>query len=222
MKYRCPYCGEKTFSWPEWVGFDTAFKRTFSRYTNRGGHVSCRWCQRDARRAVFPAKDGKGALRYLIMVAGFSLLFIIMVMIVAVLTEQYARGVAALAAYFVILHPLFHIFFVYFEKAEKQEIAADARMRLTLNDIQRKRPLLWDGEVDLIRLPKRGTHETSPHLFGMVYGWKKRNDQWDLELRVVRTEGLDLPTVGEEAWLITSGNKVVEGVITEITPGKHL
>ncbi len=220
MRTRCPYCGEKTFSWPEWVGFDTAIKRYYLR-EHRGAFVSCKWCQRDARRAVLPAKDGKGALRY-IAVMVFVLFGLIATLVFAILTEQYARGVAALAAYFVILHPLFHFFFVYFEKKEKREIAADARMRLTLNDTQRKRPLLWDGEVDLIRLPKRGTHETSPHLFGMVCSCKKRNGRRELTLRIVRTEGLDLPSVGEEAWLITSGNKVVEGVITEIILGKPL
>lgn len=219
MRARCPYCGEKTFSWPEWVGFDTAFKRTFSRYTNRGRHVSCRWCQRDARRAVFPATDGKGVSRYVVMMV-FSLLFLLLVLIVAKLTEQYAKSVAAIFLYFAVLHPLFHVFFVYFEKAEKQEIAADARMCLTVSGANQKLPLLLDGEVDLIRLPQRGTHEASPHLFGMVCGSKKNGDQRIIELRIVRTEGLELPSVGEEAWLITSGNKVIEGRITEITPGK--
>ena len=219
MRTRCPYCGEKTFSWPEWVGFDTAFKRTFSRYTNRGRHVSCRWCQRDARRAILPANDGKGNARYWGVLV-FLVLYVIAVLVVASLTEQYAYGVAALFAYCLIIHPLFHIFFVYFEKAEKQEITADARMRLTVSGANQKLPLLLDGEVDLIRLPQRGTHETSPHLFGMVCGSKKNGDQRIIELRIVRTEGLELPSVGEEAWLITSGNKVIEGRVTEITPGK--
>ncbi len=217
MRTRCPYCGEKTFSWPEWIGFDTATKRYLRE--NRGAHVSCKWCQRDARRAILPAKDGKGSSRYLGLVV-FVLLFLIAILVVANLTEQYAYGVAALAAYFLILHPLFHIFFVYFEKTDKREISADARMRLTVSDTKRKRPFLWNGEVDLIRLPQRGTHETSPHLFGMVCGCKKKNGRRELDLRIVRTEGLELPSIGEEAWLITSGNKVVECRVTEIVPDK--
>lgn len=170
---------------------------------------------------MLPAKDGKGAARYWGVIL-FLILYALGVLVFAEITKLYAQGVAALFAYCLVLHPLFHFFFIYFEKKEKEEIAAEARMTLTVSDTTRKLPLLWNGEVDLIRLPKRGTHETSPHLFGMVCGRKKNDGQQVLELRIVRTEGLELPSAGEEAWLVTSENKVVEGHITAVIPGKPL
>ena len=70
------------------------------------------------------------------------------------------------------------------------------------------------GEIYKARLPKRGNNEADSVIVVMAADRRKGG----LELRVIQAYGLDLPAVDEPLWLITHGQRVVEGTVTAVKP----
>lgn len=115
---------------------------------------------------------------------------------------------------------IYHLLFAHFDKKRKKERDADGRFTLFVPEEKMPRVKKW--HIYLVRFPKRGTNAASPVLYGMVCGKSRSAEGRQLELRVIRTDNMDLPAVDEPAWLITDSDKVVEGTVTAVTPKKEL
>ena len=62
----------------------------------------------------------------------------------------------------------------------------------------------------------------SPVIYAMVCDKRGKKGERVLTLRVIRSDNMDLPDVGEPALLVTPTNKVVEGTITATVPKKEV
>ena len=113
----------------------------------------------------------------------------------------------------------FHYHFVYYDKRTAQERDADARLTFAVT-AEGARVKKW--EIYLLRFPKRGTNAYSPVIYAMVCDKRGKKGERVLTLRVIRSDNMDLPDVGEPALLVTPTNKVVEGTITATVPKKEV
>lgn len=210
-KYRCPYCGEKGLLFVERCGIGVISRTPF---VDEAGFFRCRECRRTPD--LLYGKSG-AAIGFLISCVipvgvGFYLAYLAFI---RKMLEAAVYGVPAL----LLSVCLFNLLFAHFDKSWKVEREADARLTLTVSG---KYPFVKKWGVYLVRFPKRGTNEHSPVLYGMMCGKSGKKGKRTYTLRVICTDNMDLPDLGEPAWLITDSNKVVEGTVTAVTPRKPL
>lgn len=219
MKRRCPYCGEKAFTWVDRCGITAALIGAPYFY---GGPppfaVNCYCCQKTSGRllGVLGRRWDHRPQWWLLCLIPYLCLAIIP--FVAIIRESWAVFIYGYLAVFSI-KTLGNIFFIYFDKRTKAEREADARLTFAVSG---KHAFVKKWNIYLLRFPKRGTNEHSPTLYAMVCGKAGTRTERTYTLRVIRTDNMELPAVGEAAWLVTDTQKVVEGTITAITPQKNL
>lgn len=208
---RCPYCAEKTITLYEQLG------GVLQRYRGDNAFTAfyCPNCGRYSKKML-------GMLGNV----GQALLLIIVPLLLFLVVLDISKGedvlpwiYGVLIGLFVALMPIYY-FFVYFDKRTKSEREADARLTFAVTGEKVPRVKKWG--IYLIRFPERGTNAHSPVLYGMVCGKGGKKGERTYTLRVIRADNMDLPRVGEAAWLITDSDKVVEGTVTATTPRKPL
>lgn len=214
MLRRCPYCGEKTFSlaaqWGINVSFDAVDSPAF-RSPGRLGKASCRHCLRYCSRQIGKVKWG---------VFLDLLLFIIpLLMIVGMRLKWWTLlvGVMLLVIFYTVYF-LINYFCVHFDKDHKKEQQADNHLRLVVDEpkLLKKKVRKWD--VCLIRLPRCGVTDVSPRMYGMVCGFADNGGKQEVLMRIVRTEELEAPQIGETAWLVAPCDYVFNAVVAEVAP----
>ena len=205
MKYRCPYCAEKTLSLIEKMGF-SMFAWWRSIHKER---IRCSNCQRLCARELW-TWGRKGRQIWLGIVP-----YVLEVLIFCVAVRHIALALWLWGA-LLVLYVLCNLLFEHFDKFTKEEQDADAKFTLFVPEEKMPRVKKW--HIYLVRFPKRGTNAASPVLYGMVCGKTRKEAGRQLELRVIRTDNMDLPAIDEPAWLITDSDKVVEGTVTAVTP----
>lgn len=212
MKYRCPYCGERGLLFVERCGIGVISRTPF---IDEAGFFRCCECRRTPD--LLYGKSG-AAIGFLISCVipvgvGFYLAYLAFI---RKMLEAAVFGVPAL----LLSVCLFNLLFAHFDKSWKSEREADAR--LTFAVMGEKVPRVKKWGIYLLRFPERGTNAHSPVLYGMVCGKGGKKGERTYTLRVIRADNMDLPRVGEAAWLVTDSDKVVEGKITATTPKKEL
>lgn len=218
MKKRCPYCGEPAFSWVSQIGVDT----TVETINRRGefGAATCPSCTRNAVRRVGLCGHYAERGLYLLLFFIVPMMAMTAIFIGANIIDSHALMVAAFLAPWLTVAVACY-FLGHFDKREKSERESDARMTVTVAKDTRL-PSVRIGDVYLARLPKRGTTDEAPHLFVIVTRRRKTATHTELELRITRVYGLDLPAVDEPLWLITHGQRVVEGTVTAVKPARNI
>lgn len=207
---RCPYCAEKTITLYEQLG--GMLNRVW--YDRVLTHVFCPYCSRYSRKIM-------GVLGNAGQVVLLLLIPVLLLLAVLDMGERYDVPpwiYGALIGLFVVLIPI-HYFFVHFDKDTKAEREADARLIFAVSG---KHAFVKKWNIYLVRFPKRGTNEHSPTLYAMVCGKEGKKSERTYTLRVIRADNMELPDVGEAAWLVTDAQKVVEGTVTAATPKKKL
>lgn len=208
-KYRCPYCGEPTITLFEKMGGALTLLEAEDARTK----VFCPHCENWCYKRL-GALGRRGYLWCL----GWSWIAVFAAVIYLVIV-----GLETLVWWLiggaVILYVALNILFVYFDKRTKAEREADARLTFI---VAGKHAFVKKWGIYLVRFPKRGTNEHSPVLYAMVCGKRGKKTERTYTLRVIRADNMDLPDLGEPAWLITNAQKVVEGTITAATPKKEL
>lgn len=207
---RCPYCAEKTITLYEQLG------GVLQRYRGDNAFTAfyCPNCGRYSKKMLGMLGNVGQALLLLIV----PLLLLLVVLDISKGVEVLPWIYGVLIGFFVALMPIYY-WFVYFDKRTKFEREADARLTFAVSG---KHPFVKKWGIYLVRFPKRGTNEHSPVLYVMVCGKRSKKAERTYTLRVIRTDNMDLPDLGEPTWLITDSNKVVEGTVTAVTPRKPL
>lgn len=205
MKYRCPYCAEKTLTLIEKMGF-SLFAWWKMRYHER---IRCPYCRRTCARELW-TWGRKGRQIWLYVFPS------ILAFLICLLGFRHPIAMLWLLGALLVVYVLCNLLFEHFDKFTKEEQDADARFTLFVPAERVARVKKW--HIYLVRFPKRGTNAASPVLYGMVCGKSSAADGRQMELRVIRTDNMDLPAIDEPAWLITDSDKVVEGTVTSVTP----
>ena len=216
MKYRCPYCGEETFSFTEkagfWIGRDRHEQSIF--------WAQCSLCRN--RVGWFLGKTKQWG----------HLLFVCIIPVVITLAYFYLlwnhpskdTNIIILVSFPLWIPIWFSLnyFFCHFDKRHKSEREADARIKMSVSQEQPLWPAVKKGEIYLFKCPERGTTETAPHLIAMVVSRKKSGNHREMELRVIKAMDMALPYPNEPIWLITRGKKVIEGITLSATLAKEV
>ena len=212
MKYRCPYCGEKGLAFASRCGIRVSTHP----YSHKGGYFICTECGKSPE--LFFGKP----------YAAVSILLSEVFPLVVVLAFGFGLASTNINGYdmailllvciplYMAFVSIYHLLFAHFDKERKKERDADGRLTLFVPAQRVPRVKKW--HIYLVRFPKRGTNAASPVLYGMVCGKTRKEAGRQLELRVIRTDNMDLPAIDEPAWLITDSDKVVEGTVTAVTP----
>lgn len=220
MKRRCPYCGEKVFTWVDRCGITAAGIGAPYFYGGAAPHLNtCSVCQKTCSRLLGALGRRCDHLPHLWLLCIIPYLCLAIIPFIAIIRGSWGIFLCGYAAIFTV-KILCNIFFVYFDKITKAEREADARLTFAVTGEKPPRVKKWS--IYLIRFPKRGTNEFSPVLYGMVCGKSGKTDERTLTLRVIRADNMELPNADEPAWLITDSNKVMEGKITAVTPAKKI
>ena len=216
LKYRCPYCGKPAFSMVERLNLLPMVYY----WGHKWYEIQCPQCHKYSYRLL-------GALgRRFNQWPYFLLLDMLPVVTAAIFGVFYLLYHHIMWLFVVecigifVMRSVCSYLFVYFDKKRKKERDADGRLTLFVPAERLPRVKKW--HIYLVRFPKRGTNAASPVLYGMVCGKSRSAEGRQLELRVIRTDNMDLPAIDEPAWLITDSDKVVEGTVTAVTPKKEL
>lgn len=211
MKYRCPHCGQKGFS------FTNKILPTLPRYDPK--YASCDYC----RGEVTSHAQWGGRVGDVLVTLVFALVWT-------------GSGVCALLRtqnanpnsenwYFLLLWMLFGLLlvlllllykylFCYFDKPEDSGYVSADKFRFTAPATVRLWPWVRVGEIYLIRFPKRKKREDGPYLIGMVTNVEKVGETQEVTIRVVKEYLMDAPLLQEELVLTTEGDFYVDGVVS--------
>ena len=220
MKCRCPYCGEKDFTWTDRCGI-TGFGLGGPYFYAKSPPfvIVCSWCQKASNRMLGALGRRWDHRPYLWLLCLIPYLCLAIIPFVAIMRGSWSIFVCGYLAVLMV-KTLGNLLFVYFDKRTKAEREADARLTFAVTGEKVPRVKKWG--IYRIRFPKRGTNQFSPLLYGMVCGKSGKKDERTLTLRVIRADNMDLPDVDEPAWLVTDSDKVLEGKITAVTPAKKI
>lgn len=211
MLYRCPYCGESAFSFTEKLGLAV--------HNNQYTHTSCPCCKRRPAH-VAGRTDTWGYELFTFVLPLLLLLFAGWIVEMKVHPEGYATvgWLIVIAVPCAVLKASLNYFFCYFDKRSKTEREADARLQVAVAEDTALWPYVKKGEIYQARLPKRGNNEADSVIIVMAADRRKDG----LELRVIQAYGLKLPAIDEPLWLITHGQRVIEGKVTAVTPARNI
>lgn len=212
MMRRCPYCGNPSFPILEKMGMRLVFPSQ-----HRSVLVSeCSSCKNYSIRTM----GRLGRVGHLLIATVFPVaLLLISVFLIRKLTVP--GDSLSILLYLIslvtsmILWVSLNYFFCHFDKRTILEREADARLQVAVPEGTTLWPYVKKGEIYKARLPKRGNNEADSVIIVMVADRRKGA----LTLRVIQAYGLPLPAVDEPLWLITHGDRVVEGTVTAMKPG---
>ncbi len=215
MKYRCPHCGER--------GFSFTHRIIPQRSLYNPEYVSCDYCRRGV--TLFARWGGKIGNIITTLVLVLTPLVVGVWSLQFVPSQQEANP-AETGLYYLLfwilpwsicvaLLLLYRRLFCYFDKpVESGYISAD-KFRFTIPATVRLWPRVRVGEIYLIRFPKRKKIEGGPYLIGMVTKVEKDGESQEVTVRVVKEYLMDAPVTEEELVLTTEGNFSVEGVVSQ-------
>lgn len=212
MKYRCPYCGERGLLFVERCGIGVVSRTSF---IDEAGFFRCCECRRTPDLLYGKTGAWIGFLVSCVVPVGVGF-YLAYLAFIRKMLEAAVFGVPAL----LLSVCLFNLLFAHFDKSWKVEREADARLTFAVTGEKVPRVKKWG--IYLVRFPERGTNAHSPVLYGMVCGKGGKKGERTYTLRVIRADNMDLPRIGEPAWLVTDSDKVMEGTVTALTPKKEL
>ena len=218
-KYRCPYCGEVSFTPLDRFGVTAALLG--GPYFSNGsplGVIVCRNCQKKSNRMLGALGRKWNHRPHAWLLNVFPYVCLAVIPFVAVFCQRVGIFIVGYLTVLAVKAAANYLF-VYFDKRTAQERDADARLTLAVTS-EGARVKKW--EIYLLRFPKRGTNAYAPVLYAMVCDKRGKKGERVLTLRVIRADNMDLPDVGEPALLVTRANKVVEGTITSTAPKKEV
>lgn len=204
-KYRCPYCGERTITLYEKMGGAL----TLSKAEDARTKVLCPRCENWCYKQM-----GVLGRRGYLWCLGWSWIAVFAAA-VGLVFAGLGHLVWWLIGGAVVVYVALNTIFVHFDKRTATEREADARLTFSVSG---KHAFVKKWNIYLLRFPERGTNEFSPVLYAMVCGKEGKKSERIYTLRVIRADNMELPDVGEEAWLVTDSQKVVEGTVTAATP----
>ena len=207
MLYRCPYCGNPSF--PTWEKL--GMRLSYHKY----GLSACPNCNKAPVRVM--GKIGVWGHIVIATALPFALLAVAILLIRKLTVPEAPQAIILYliaTVSFLLLWFSLNYFFCHFDKRTKLEREADARLQVAVPEGTTLWPYVKKGEIYKARLPKRGNNEADSVIIVMVADRRKGG----LELRVIQAYGLPLPAVDEPLWLITHGQRVVEGTVTAVKP----
>ena len=207
MKYRCPYCGEKGFSFIEKIDFLPRFLPEYFQ------GVRCAQCR---ERSVYHSRLG-GRIGHVVIQAAIMVALTGFYLWAARLPEEILNGYYVLVPLLVatVLLYGFKGLFCYLDKPRYADRISAPTFRFTVDASLRLWPRVRVGEVYLLRFPKRGMHEDSPHVIAMVQRVERRADERVVTVRVVKEFLMKAPLQEEPVRLITNKNVALEGVVSQ-------
>ena len=213
MKYRCPHCGQKGFSFLA----KTDYIQRLKIVPEYAQGVRCAVCR---ERAVYHARWG-GRLGH--MLGNYGVIFISVACILgiakAVATTIVSGLGLAIVFLLLLLLPvpliLFKWLFCYLDKPARADYISADKFRFTIPATLWLWPRVRVGEIYLIRFPKRKKREDGPYLIGMITQVEKNGEAKEVTVRVVKEYLMDAPVTEEELVLTTEGNFSVEGVVSQ-------
>ena len=213
MKYRCPHCGQKGFSFlakvdlvPRWGDFVPEYAQG----------ARCNVCR---ERAVYYARWG-GRLGHWLGTAGIVLLmagaFFWFAKAVLLEIDPELGMMLSLLCFLFIPIPLvvFKGLFCYLDKPARADYISADKFRFTTDGAVGLWPRVRVGEIYLFRFPKRKKREDGPYIIGMVTQVEKDGESQEVTVRVVKEYLMNAPVTEEEIVLTTEGDFFVEGVVS--------
>ena len=207
MKYRCPYCGQKGFSFIEKIDF---LPRWLPEYFQG---VRCAHCR---ERSVYYSRFG-GRIGHVVIQAAIFVALAGFYAWAACLPKEKLNGYylwIPLLVTTVLLYG-FKWLFCYLDKPRYEDRINASTFRFKADTSVRLWPYVRVGEVYLLRFPKRGTHEDAPHLIAMVQKVERHGGVFEITMRVVKEFLMKGPFPEERLVLTTNGTFAVEGVVTQ-------
>lgn len=214
MKYRCPHCGQKGFSFLAKVDLVPRWGDFIPEYAQGARCVVCR------ERAVYYARWG-GRLGHYLGTAGVALLtvgaFFWFAKSVLLKMDPGPGTMLLLLCLLFVPIPLvvFKWLFCHLDKPSMTDYIPGDKFRFTAPATVRLWPRVRVGEIYLIRFPKRKKREDGPYLIGMVTNVEKDGETQEVTVRVVKEYLMGAPLPQEELVLTTEGNFSVEGVVSQ-------
>lgn len=207
MKYRCPHCGEQGFTFVERIDF---LPRWLPEYFQGARCSICR------ERSVYHSRFG-GRIGHMVIQSAIILLVPILVILLVTLPTGRAKGywvwiallLAAVALYG------FKLLFCYLDKPHYADRVGIPKLRVAVDAAARLWPRVRVGEIYVMKFPKQGLHQDSPHVIGLIEKAEKDGNKRTLTVRVIKEylpKGLQTE---EGVWLLTDGDFHVEGVVTQ-------
>lgn len=205
MKYRCPHCGQKGFSF---LAKTDLVPRLLSTEYAQG--VRCDVCR---EQVVYYARWG-GREGHVVGVAVLTVLLLVAAALSLRLPTDPMRCVALIGEMlaYVLLLCGFKWLFCYLDKPDMADYVSADKFRFTLPATVRLWPRVRVGEIYLIRFPKRKKREDGPYLIGMVTNTEKNGETQEITIRVVKEYLMGAPLPQEELVLTTDGDFYVDGV----------
>lgn len=218
-KYRCPYCAEMAFTPVDRMGITAALMGSpYFYYGPPPYAITCSCCQKTSNRMLGALGRKWNHRPHSWLLCLLPYLCLAVIPFVAIFRQKVGIFIVGYLAVFTV-KAIANYLFVYFDKRTAQERDADARLTFA---VTAEGARVKKCEIYLLRFPKRGTNAYSPVIYAMVCGKSGKKGERVLTLRVIRSDNMDLPDVGESALLVTRTNKVVEGTVTSVTPKKEL
>ena len=214
MKYRCPHCGQKGFSFLAKVDLVPRWGNFVPEYAQGARCVVCR------ERAVYYARWG-GRLGHVFGTFGVMLLLLGgLLCLKKIVTPDIEVGIGfmllcLLLVLWAAMLILFKWLFCYLDKPARADFISTDKFRFTAPATVRLWPRVRVGEIYLIRFPKRKKREDGPYIIGMVTQVEKDGETQELTVRVVKEYLMNAPLAEEELVLTTEGNFSVEGVVSQ-------
>ena len=217
MLRRCPYCGEPAFSFVEKMGV----RLELGKYNHSAWTVKCHNCQKESGRFMIRlGESGRMLIASFLPLAVFAIVCgVISVTPMDTKTKMgwFMAAVAGLA----ITGGGLNYFLCYFDKREAIAREADARVEMAVAADRS-----WEdakvGEIYVVRVPNRGSHQFAPHFYGMVCARRKTAEGKRLDLRINKAYDMDLPEEGEPIWVVTHSDRVVEGTAISTRPAREV
>ena len=206
MKYRCPHCGEKGFTFVEKIDF---LPRWLPEYFQGARCSICR------ERAVYHSRWG-GRIGHAVIQSAIIVVVPFLVFFLATLPTGRAPVYWLLIGVLVaaVLLYVFKWLFCHLDKPTHAERVDNPTFRITVPAAVRMWPRMRVGEIYLCRFPKKGLHLDAPYVIGMIEKAEKQGDQREITIRVVKEylpKGLE---PDEGVWVLTDGDFHLEGVVT--------
>ena len=217
MKYRCPHCGQKGFSFLAKADLVPRWK--FTPEFAQG--VRCSVCR---ERAVYYARWGGRVAHWLGNAALLVALFGWLVLLLKILSSEFLNSNEPWVLFVFLFLPIllwaallvvFKWLFCYLDKPAMADYISADKFRFTLPATVRLWPRMRVGEIYLFRFPKRQKREDGPYLIGMVTRVEKNGESQEVTVRVVKEYLMDAPMAEEEILLTTESNFSVEGMVSQ-------
>ena len=201
MKYRCPYCGEPAFTTAERIGLPADFGKFAAFFP------TCPHCKRTATRTSSVGEWCRLSLSLILLTV--ITLPLLRWSIRAQVSYAGAVAVASLllfvGGYFAIFYFLFH-----FDKSWSERRSDP---RFTVVTSEKRRPPLRVGEIYVCRFPQRNSTEAI-QIIGLIHRIKKQVNGYNIEMRIIRADHMELPVADEKIRIILDGSDDVEGAVT--------